>query len=619
MTLPALIPMDLLFGNPDKASAKLSPDGTKLAFLAPDEGVLNVWVGTVDGSDFRPVTNDRRRGIQAYGWAYDGRHLLYAQDQGGDENWRLYTVDLDSGDVVDRTPFDGVQATIIQASPDHPDEILVGLNRDDPRYHDVYRLTLSTGELVKEISNPGYAGWLVDRSLTVRGALQPTDDGGERYLLREGDDWNVAVEVASDDYLINVTHALGFSADGRRLFFVSAANADTARLVALDTQTMETTVLAADPKYDIFTVEWLLYGDATLHPKTYEPRLAPIFRDRFSYEVLDTDIAEDLATVTSTLDGDVHIVSRDVDDRIWLIIEHRDRGPSKYYTYERSARTLSFLFATKPGFENYELAANEPITFTARDGLEVHGYVTFPPGVGRKDLPCVLHVHGGPWGGRHMWGMDSMNQWIANRGYVCLEIDFRGSGGYGKNFMNASARQWSRAMHDDLLDGIDHCVKQGWIDRDRVGIFGISYGGYAALVGATFTPDVFTCAVDCVGPSNLITLLESIPPYWFSVAKQFDKLLGNPERDRDELWACSPLSRVADITIPVFIAQGANDPRVKQAESEQIVAAMKDRGIPHTYQLFEDEGHYFVQPENRKAFHLAAERFMAQHLGGRAE
>jgi dipeptidyl aminopeptidase/acylaminoacyl peptidase len=287
--------------------------------------------------------------------------------------------------------------------------------------------------------------------------------------------------------------------------------------------------------------------------------------------------------------------------------------------WDRTARTSTFLFENQPELARYELAAMEPFSFTARDGLEVHGFLTFPPGVERRDLPAVVHVHGGPWGARHEWGYTPGNQWLANRGYACIEVNYRGSGGYGKAFLNASAQEWAGRMNDDLIDALEVAIGEGWVDRDRVAIFGGSYGGYAALVGATFTPDVFRCAVDYVGPSNLVTLLETIPPYWFGVAKQFDKLLGNPERDRDFLWERSPLSRIDDIRIPLLIAQGANDPRVKQAESEQIVEALVKRGIEHEYLLFPDEGHGFVRPENRMRFYRAVEQFLARHLGGRAE
>jgi dipeptidyl aminopeptidase/acylaminoacyl peptidase len=616
MSQPDLIPIDVLFGNPERLAPHLSPDGRRLAYLAPDEGVMNVWVGTLGSDDFVPVTRDRLRGIQLYSWANDNRHVVYLQDSAGDENWRLHTVDLDSGEVTDRTPLDGVQARILGGSERAPDELLVGLNRDDLRYHDVYRLTLSTGELVKEVVNPGFDSWLIDRDLVVRGATRPRDDGGIQYLRRDGDEWNVLIDVDPDDYVLNVTSDLGFSGDGTRLFLISAQGSDKGRLIAVDFASGKTEELASDESNDIYIAAM---SRTCFAPDTHEPRLVPIMRDRLEYVVRDESIRADVDAARSQVGGDAWFMGRDLADERWLVLDMRDDASARYCLYERATKTLTVLFENQPALSKFTLANIEPFSFASRDGLTVHAYATFPPGAERKDLPCVLHVHGGPWGARHLWGYNPIAQWIANRGYACIEVDYRGSGGYGKAFLNASAQEWAGKMHDDLLDGLEHAIAQGWIDRKRMAIFGGSYGGYAALVGATFTPDVFTCAIDYVGPSNLITLLKSVPPYWFAVAKQFEKLLGHPDRDKDFLWERSPLSRVDQITIPVLIAQGANDPRVKQAESEQIVAAMKERGLEYEYMLFTDEGHGFVRPENREKFHLASERFLAKHLGGRAQ
>ncbi|MGH2758616.1 MAG: S9 family peptidase [Actinomycetota bacterium] len=624
MALPDLVPVDVLFGNPERTQPRICPDGTKVGFLAPVEGVLNIWVGGVGSDDtvddFRPVTNDRGRGIQPFQWdfAFDGRRILYSQDTAGDENWRVHSVDLDTGEVTDHTPFPGVQTQILKVSERVPDEVLLGINRDDPRLHDVYRLDLRTGELTKEVTNEGFDQWLVDHDLVVRGATRPTEDGGQQLLMRKGPDWNVAIDTSPDDYLINVTGPLAFSGDGARLFHVSVEGSDTARLVATDTETGETQVLAEDPDFDVYTIG-ISYESAIFHPRTHEPQFAPVIRERQEYVVIDPDVAGDLDKLREAATGEIRIVSRDLADERWIVQDVRDSGPAAYHLYDRTTGERTLLFEDQPALNAYTLANVEAFTFTAGDGLKVQGYLTFPPGVERENLPSVLHVHGGPWGGRHQWGFSAINQWIASRGYVCIEIDFRGSGGYGKAFLNASNHEWAGKMHTDLIDGLEHAIAQGWVDRDRVGIFGGSYGGYAALVGATFTPDVFRCAVDYVGPSNLITLLESIPPYWWGVYHQFRKLLGDLETERDYLWSISPLSKVDDIRIPIFIAQGANDPRVKQAESEQIVEAMRKRGLPCEYLLFEDEGHGFVRPENREKFHLDAERFLAKHLGGRAQ
>ena len=611
MSLPPVVPLDVLFGNPERWSPKLSPDGKRLAFLAPVDGVLNVWVGDVGQRDYQPVTDDRLRGIRLFLWAEDDRHLLYLQDTGGDENWHVHSVDLDTGDVVNRTPFPGVQAQPMEVSHRKPDELLLGLNKDDPRLHDVYRLQLSTGELTKVVANPGYQEWLVDHDLEVRGAVEPRADGGIDYLVREGDGFRKTFSTEPEDTILNVTGVITFTGDGAHVWCSSVQGTDTARLVKVDLETGDEQVVAEHPERDLALL------DTRFHPTTFEPQLVAFATDRIEYQVVDESIAGDLHALRAELTGDIHVTSRDRGDTRWLVAEVRDDGPVRYLLWERNERTLTFLFESQPALSDHTLAKVEPFSFTARDGLTIHGLVTFPHGVDRKDLPVVVTVHGGPWGARDVWGYNPEGQWLANRGYVCLQVNYRGSGGYGKAFLNASAREWAGRMHDDLIDGLEHAIAAGWVDRDRAGIYGGSYGGYAALVGATFTPDVFRCAVDYVGPSNLLTLLKSIPPYWFGVATQFHKLLGHPDLDNDFLWERSPLSRVDDIRIPMFIAQGANDPRVKQAESEQIVAALEKAGVPYEYLLFEDEGHGFARPENRLTYYGKVEAFLAQHLGGR--
>jgi dipeptidyl aminopeptidase/acylaminoacyl peptidase len=343
-----------------------------------------------------------------------------------------------------------------------------------------------------------------------------------------------------------------------------------------------------------------------------------VLRERSEIAVLDPDLARDVERVRSLHPGDLGFAGRDHADRTWLASFSADDGPIAYYSYDRQSGEGRFLFSHRPELERYTLARMEPFTVTARDGLSLHGYLSFPPGVDRSGLPAVLFVHGGPWA-RDAWGFDPYAQWFANRGYLCVQVNFRGSTGYGKAFVNAGDREWGGRMHDDLLDTVSWLVERGWADPGRIGIYGGSYGGYAALAGAAFTPDVFSCAVDLVGPSNLKTLIESIPPYWRPVIAQFHQRVGNPETEAEFLWSRSPLSRADQIRIPLLIGQGANDPRVKQAESEQIVAALREKGIPHEYLLYPDEGHGFVKPENRLSFQAAAERFLAEHLGGRFE
>jgi len=613
-----LIPREVLFGNPERTSPSISPDGTRLAWIAPRDGVLNVWMAPigasgppgVDWDAATVITDDTDRGVRVFSWARDGRHLLYLQDTGGDENWRLYDVDTQTLARRDLTPFDDIQARIIATSKRHRDEVLVGMNRDNPQLHDVYRLDLPTGELVKLIENPGYAGWLADEDLVVRGALAPLPDGGFDLLVRDGADadWRTLLTIPADD--APATDVLSFSGDGRSLIAISSLGTDTGRLVRLDVATGEVQVLVEDPEADV--------AGAMLDPDTRDPQIVEVLKDRTEYHVLDPSVEEDFKAIRALHPGDPQPIGRDEADTTWLIAFIDDAGPVQYFSYDRTSHAGSFVFSARPALSRYELARMEPFSFTARDGLTIHGYATFPPGVERSGLPVVLDVHGGPQA-RDDWGWNPEAQWLANRGYMCVQVNYRGSTGYGKSFVSAGDREWGAKMHDDLLDAVGYVVDQGWADKDKVAIYGGSYGGYAALVGAAFTPEVFCCAVDIVGPSNLLTLLETIPPYWKPVIAQLYKRVGNPDTDKEFLWSRSPLSRVRDIRIPLLIAQGANDPRVKQAESEQIVAALKDAGIDYEYMLFPDEGHGFAKPENRQKFYAAAERFLAKYLGGRYE
>ena len=615
MPATELIPRQTLFGNPERISPRISPDGRRLAWVAPLEGVLNVWVATIGSDDDHPVTEDKERGIRQYFWAHDGRHLLYLKDEDGDEDWHLHAVDLDSGAIRDLTPFPGVQAQVVEVSRHHPDQVLVGLNKDNPQLHDVYRLSLGDGTIEKIADNPGFVSWVADRDLAVRAGIAPTPDGGLVVMVRdsggggaEDDGWRPLLEAGPEDAL--TTGPVAFSADGASMLMISSKDANAGRLVRLPLDGGEAEVIAGDPRFDV--------SDLVIHPDTREVQLVAVLRQRLEWEVLDPGLADDVAAMEALHPGDMQVANRDDSDQLWLLGFTADNGPVSYYCFDRRTKAATFLFDHQPALSRYTLAETEPFTFTARDGMEVSGYLTFPVGADRKSLPTVLNVHGGPWA-RDTWGFDPEAQWLANRGYLCVQVNYRGSIGYGKDFVNAGDREWAGRMQDDLVDAVAWAVDQGFTDPDRVAIYGGSYGGYAALVGATFTPDLFRCAVDIVGPSSLKTLIESIPPYWAPMVSLFHARVGNPETEEEFLWSRSPLSRVDQVKIPLLIAQGANDPRVKQAESEQFVAALKEKGIDHEYMLFEDEGHGFAKPENRLRFYAAAEAFLARHLGGRCE
>ena len=605
-----LIPRTVLFGNPDRVSPSLSPDGTLLGFVAPLDGVLNVWVQPVDpGAEARPVTHDTDRGVRSYAFCHDDRSLIYLQDQAGDESWRLYVLDLPTGEVTLVTPEKDVHAQILGHNRWNPTTVLIALNDRDPQLHDVHRLDLTTATTELVMENPGYLGFLVDSDLEVRGASAMQPDGSVTVLMRGADgEFAPYLEIPADDAA--GTDVLGFTRAGDGLLLTSSVGVNATRLLRRDLATGAEDVLAADPSYDV--------SDVWQDPATLEPQAVVFTRDRDEITLFDETLRADVDAIRALGDGEISIGRRERTGRYWLASVAPSDGPVHYYVYDREARSARYLFPHRADLDDYALAPMEAFSYRARDGLTVHGYLTFPVDVPRAGLPAVLVVHGGPWA-RDYWGYDAEAQWLANRGYLCLQVNFRGSTGYGKDFLNAGNKQWGRAMHDDLLDAVAHVVGAGWADPARIGIYGGSYGGYAALAAAAFSSDVFRCAVDLVGPSNLLTLLDSVPEYWKPMIAHMHRRVGDPATEEEMLRDRSPLSHVEDIRIPVLVAQGANDPRVKQAEAEQIVAALTAKDLPHSYLLFDDEGHGLAKPANRERFYAAAEAFLAEHLGGRAE
>lgn len=606
-----LIPRQILFGNPEKTMGRLSPDGTMLAYLAPVNDVLNVWVRTIGTDDDRPVTKDDNRGIRRYFWAADSKHIMYLQDVGGNENWRLYGANLDSDEINDFTPFENIQTRIVDRNKHFPSELLIGMNKENPRVHDVYHLDLVTGELELVAKNPGnVSDWVADAEFKIRGATMATPEGGFDLMIREDEsaEWQKLLTWDSENSY--TSYPVSFSKDGKSIYLIDSRDANAGRLIKMEMATKDIQVIAEDPQYDVAGV--------LIHPDTYEIQGVSYLKARKEWKLLDRSIRGDFDELAKLDRGDFSIPSRDDADEKWLVYFDKDNGPVSYWVYDRKTKTGTYLFNQYPTLSDYTLANMEPISFTSRDGLTIHGYVTYPPGEGRENLPMVLDVHGGPWG-RNTWEYDPQAQWFANRGYVCLQVNFRGSAGYGKDFINAGDREWGAKMHDDLVDAVNWAVGKGIADPERIAIFGGSYGGYAALVGATFTPDLFCCAVDASGPTNLVTLIKSIPPYWSTQLATFHKRIGNPDTEEEFLKSRSPLFKVDNIEIPILIVQGANDPRVPQAEAEQIVDAMKKKGLDYEYMLFDDEGHGLAKPENRLKFFAAAEKFLAKHMGGRYE
>jgi dipeptidyl aminopeptidase/acylaminoacyl peptidase len=608
MTTP-LIPREILFGNPQRSSPKLSRDGKYLTYLAPDDkDVLQVWLRTLRQVDDRQLTDDKKRGIRAYFWTYHPEQLIYLQDSDGDENFHLYLVNIHSNIVRDLTPFQGVKAQVIALDPDFPDEILVGLNLKNPQIFDVYRINLNNGAVEFDTENPGnIVDWTADAQFQILAALGATPDGGSELLYRETtkQPWQTLNRWGPDDQ----GGAVSFSRDGRILYLIGSHEANAQRLIALDLATRQETVMAEDKQYDVDNV--------VVHPTQRHIQAVSFYKEKTHWQLLDDSLASDFEALPHVRPGEFSILSRDLADENWIVAYLTDDGPVYYYLYNRAFKSSTLLFSSRPELEDLPLVSMQPISYSARDGLTIQGYLTLPQG-GEAPYATILLVHGGPWA-RDTWGYDPQVQWLANRGYAVLQINFRGSTGYGKAFLNAGNRQWAGTMHDDLLDGVGWLVDRGIADPSKIAIMGGSYGGYATLVGLTFTPDIFTCGVDIVGPSNLITLMHSIPPYWKPMMAMFQHRVGNLETEEIFLKSRSPLFFVDKIEKPLLIAQGANDPRVKQAESEQIVEAMRQAGKPIEYVLYTDEGHGFARPENRLHFYAIAEEFLAQYLGGNFE
>jgi len=613
-----LIERELLFGNPERTQLRVSPDGRSLSYIAPVEGVLNVWVAPIDDIDAaRPVTRDTGRGIFRHFWSPNSQYLLYLQDSGGDENFLLHAVTLDGGETRNLTPFENTTVNVTHISPDHPDTILVGLNNRDPRFHDIHRLTLSTGKLELIERNEGYLGYLADDDLRVRLAFAPRSGGGLDVLRKDGDGFAHLLTIEQEDDM--VTQPVAISPDGQQVYMIDSRDRDTGALARIHLQTGERDIIATDERADVAGVFIdVVSGEASAYAVNYKkPEWVP----------LNDDFRRDFDRLQAAIEGDLQITSQSYDGRYWSVYSGQAKSPGTAYLYDRESGRIETLFETQPALADQPLTSMQPLLIEARDGLSLVSYLSLPrwvetdeQGLPEAPLPMVLLVHGGPWA-RDSYGFDSQHQWLANRGYAVMSVNFRGSTGFGKAFINAGDREWGRAMHHDLLDAVEWAVEQGITGRDQVAIMGGSYGGYATLVGLAFTPDVFACGVDIVGPSNLETLLASIPPYWEAFFENLATRVGDP-RTEDGLALLkerSPLYRADAISKPLLIAQGANDPRVKQAESDQIVQAMLGNERPVTYVLYPDEGHGFARPQNRLAFYGIAEAFLAECLGGRRQ
>ena len=620
--LPPLLDRELFFGNPEITGAQLSPDGRFIAFLKPWKDTRNVWVKkTREPFDSaRLVTAEPKRPIPGFFWTRDSKYILFVQDQAGDENFNVFAVDpnavtqpgQDAPPARNLTAAKGARAYIYDLPKRDVDAIYVGLNDRDPAWHDLYRVKISTGErtLLRQ-NTERISGWIFDLAGQLRLAQRVAQNGDTEVLRVDADGFTKV-------YSCSVLETCGvdrFHKDGRRVYMETnkGDGVNLSRLILLDPATGNEELVESDPRGLVDL------GHAAFSEATDELVFTMYWYERQQLYFRDKDIEADFKLLGSKLgDNEFGVSSPTADDQLWLVTAQGDREPGATYLFDRHTKKLTLQYKIRERLPRQDLAATKAISYPSSDGLVIPAYLTLPSGVPAHDLPLIALPHGGPWG-RDRWGYDGMAQFLANRGYAVLQPNFRGSTGYGKKFLDAGNGQWGEKMQDDVTWGVKYLVARGIADPKRVGIMGGSYGGYATLAGVAFTPDVYAGAVSVVGPSNLVTLLASIPPYWESMRIMFYERIANPDtpEGKAQLERQSPLNSAQKIKTPLLVAQGANDPRVKKAESEQIVIALRDRGFPVEYLLAPDEGHGFARPVNGMALYAAAEKFLGTHLHSR--
>lgn len=619
---PPIIDRELFFGDPEISGAQLSPDGKYLTFLKQYNKVRNIWIKKVDEpfQNAKPITADTKRPVTSYFWSEDSKYILYVQDKDGDENYRVYAVNpFELGDPVppakNLTPYENVRAMIVDVPKNTPNEIIVALNDRDPSLHDVYKLNIITGErkLIYE-NNENIAGWSTDRNGNLRLALRQTEDGGTEILKLENGKLIKIYEVNFEE----TAYPVRFSKDGKSFYLATnkGNKRDKIQLELFDLKTGKSKLIDKDPLDEVD------FAGALFSDITNELLMTYYIGEKVRYYPKEKKFKKDFEVLLKQFpSGNIGILSITNDENLWLISVSSDVDPGSVYLFDRKTGKAEFIYKSRPNLPSEWLSEMKPIKYTARDGMTIYGYLTIPKGLEPKNLPIVMLIHGGPWA-RDNWGYNPVVQFLANRGYAVFQPNFRGSTGYGKKYLNAGNKQWGRgSMQHDITDAVQFLIKKGIADPSKVAIAGGSYGGYATLAGLAFTPDLYACGFDIVGPSNIITLLNSIPPYWKPIQKTFAIRVGdkdNPE-ERKMLEEQSPLNYATNIKAPLYVVQGANDPRVKKPESDQIVAALRDLGREVEYMLAADEGHGFLNELNRLAMYTAMEKFFAKHLKGRLQ
>jgi dipeptidyl aminopeptidase/acylaminoacyl peptidase len=619
--MPPLIDREILFGNPEIAGAQISPDGKYIAFIKPFNDVRNVWVKGVDEAfdKAKPLTDEKKRPIGSYFWSQDSKYILFVKDNDGDENFNVYAVNPAESPAKDAavpaaknlTNATKVATQIFAVPETEPDFLYIGINERDKAWHDLYKVQISTGQktLVRE-NKDRLTGWVFDNKDKLRLATRSTESGETEILKVDGDKFT---KIYSCGIFEGCT-PIRFNKDDKRVYMeTNKGDRDLSQLVLFDPDTQKEELVEQDPQKKVD------FGSAVFSELSKEIILTTYNDDKNRLYWKDKNFEADYKWLQGKLPNkEIGLGSSTKDENVWIIAAYSDTEPGETYIFDRKAKKLTLQYKSREKLNRSDLAEMKPVRYKSSDGLEIPAYLTLPKGVKAKNLPLVVVPHGGPWG-RDSWGYSALAQFLANRGYAVLQPNFRASTGYGKKFLDSGNLQWGDKMQDDLTFGVDYLVSQGIVDAKRVGILGGSYGGYATLAGVTYTPDKYAAAVAIVAPSNLLTLLKSIPPYWESIRTTFYKRMGDPntEEGRKQLMRQSPLNSADKIKTPLMVVQGANDPRVNKAEADQIVVALRDRNYPVTYLLADDEGHGFQRPVNNMAMFAEAEKFLAKYLGGR--
>jgi len=620
--LPELIPRKILFGDPLKYNPKISPDGKKIVYMSSSNNILNLCVKTIGEEDdrvitffkksgLRLITGIQKKGVRHYMWVTD-RYIVYFHDKDCDSNYKIYRIELATMETKNLTPYKYAFARLVTYNVEFPYEMIISMKTDRQTICDLYHININSGKITLLARNPGRViYWITDSNLQILGTVSKTDDGMEELSVRENGNWKRLFIFDKKGEIQN--HVIGPSKDNKYIYMIDSTNMNTSSVVKMEIATGISSVIAHNPNYDIWNSENFLYN-----PNTYKPQAVCFDKYRKEWIILDEKLEEDFKAIKKIDSGDFSVISCDNSDNTWIIAFERDKGPVAYYLFNRALKKSSFLFYDYHHLNNYILSEMEDISFVSRDGLTIHGYITYPYSKNKNKLPLVLYVHEGPWW-RNTWGYNPTVQWFANRGYICLQINYRGSTGYGKDFLIAGNREWGRKMQFDLVDAVEWAIRKGIADPERIAIYGVGYGGYAALAGTTFTPHLFCCAIAIGCPGDLVNFLQSIPSHRKTEKKLFIERIGDPETEKEFLISRSPFYNVDKIRVPVLIAHGFKEKLINENASYHVVKAIQSKGVEVEHHVFYDESFRISKDKNRIKLHLIVEKFLSKHMGGRYE